>query len=76
MDIFASYPNGGKTLISNVPTANVDLKSGEVLRVSYTAPNGKTHVIDISASHMVLVASHQGTDAAIVCRPESVIAVN
>ncbi len=76
MDIFARYSNGGKTLVPDVEHTTINLKSGDTVRVSYKAPNGQVHIIDVTAQHMVLIAAHDGTEKAILCRPGSISVVS
>lgn len=76
MDITARHKAGGKTMMSDVDALRLDLKSGDTVRVSYLAADGVTHVIDVTAQHMILLACHEGTDKAIVCRPGSISTVN
>jgi len=37
--------------------------------VSYTDPHGKFHLLNITAQHLVLMVSHEQTDAALIFRP-------
>jgi len=49
--------------------ATVDMKDGDHLSVAYTDPRGVTNIINISARHLVMIATHEGTDKSILCRP-------
>ncbi len=75
MEIFARS-GGGKTLIREVEHADIDLESGDSVKISYKTPTGQIHAIHISAHHLILLAAHEGTDKALLCRPGSVSAVN
>jgi hypothetical protein len=62
--------------IEGPSNATVVLDSNDTVSVAYPAADGTTHVISIIARHMVLIAQHEATEKAIVCRPGRVSVVN
>lgn len=52
-----------------VPNATVTLGSGDTISVAYTDPHGKSHTLNITAQHLVLMVVHEQTDAAMIMRP-------
>jgi hypothetical protein len=62
-------PAGQK--IEDAPNASVVMESGDHLSVGYTDPSGKFHVFNISAQHLVFMAYHEGTESAMLIRPNT-----
>jgi len=54
---------------ANIKNATVSLESGDTISVAYTDPNGKPHILNITAQHLVLIVVHEQTDAAMIMRP-------
>jgi len=55
--------------IKSVRNGTVVMESGDHLSIMYTDPHGKSHTINVSAQHLVLMVSHEQTDAALIFRP-------
>lgn len=55
--------------IKDVRNGTVIMESGDNLSVAYTDPNGKSHVFNISAQHLVFLVTHEQTEATMMCRP-------
>lgn len=49
--------------------ATVLLNNGDHVSIGYTDPNGKFHTLNITAQHLVLMASHEQTGATMIFRP-------
>jgi hypothetical protein len=55
--------------IQDTSNATVTMNSGDHLSVGYTDPNGKFHIFDISAQHLVFLVSHRESEATMLIRP-------
>lgn len=55
--------------IKDVRNGTVTMESGDALSVAYTDPNGKTHVFNILAQHLVFLVTHEGTNNSLLVRP-------
>jgi len=61
-----------KSRIMNVSVsgnATVLMESGDHLTVGYIDPRGKFHSINITAQHLVFLATHEQSEAAMIIRP-------
>ena len=50
---------------------DIALYSGDTLNISYKDPTGKEHDLNITAQHLVLMISHQQSQAAMILRPSA-----
>ncbi len=55
--------------IKDVRNGTVSMESGDALSVAYTDPQGKSHVFNINAQHLVFMVTHEQTEATMMCRP-------
>jgi hypothetical protein len=55
--------------IKDVRNGTVTMDSGDSLSVAYTDPNGKTHIFNVMAQHLVFMVTHEQTEATMMCRP-------
>lgn len=55
--------------VDGVQQATVTMQSGDSLSVGYVDSNGNTHILNINAQHLVLMVSHEQTDATMIFRP-------
>jgi hypothetical protein len=55
--------------VSGVENATVLMKSGDHLSVGYICPHGKFHSFNISAQHLVFLATHEQSEATMIIRP-------
>lgn len=58
--------------VSGVGNATVLMKSGDHLSVGYIDPRGVFHSFNISAQHLVFLASHEQSEATLLIRPSGV----
>lgn len=65
----------GDKEVNGAFNATVVMASGDVISISYTSPRGDSHIITVSAQHLVFLARHEGTDKTILCRPNGVSVV-
>lgn len=59
--------------IEGPSNATVEMNSGDVISIAYTNPRGESHIITVSAQHLVFIARHEETDMSILCRPGNVV---
>jgi hypothetical protein len=57
------------------PNGTVVMESGDHLSVAYKTPDGKFHIFNISAQHMVFIATHEASDTSVIVRPGGVTTV-
>jgi hypothetical protein len=57
--------------VSDVGNATVLMKSGDHLSVGYIDSRGTFHCFNISASHLVFLATHQQSEATLLIRPST-----
>lgn len=62
--------------ITGTRNATVRLDSGDSVSVAYKTPDGRDEIITITAQHLVLLATHERTDASIIVRPGGVATVD
>ena len=55
--------------IKDVRNGTVVMESGDSLSVGYTDPHGKFHTININVQHLVMIVSHEQSEAAMIFRP-------
>lgn len=65
---FKSY----KGDVDGAENATVTMKSGDHLTVGYIDPRGIFHSINISAQHLIFLASHEQSEATLLIRPSGV----
>ncbi len=58
--------------VNGVGNATVLMQSGDHLSVGYIDPRGVFHNINISAQHLVFLATHEQTEATLLIRPSGV----
>jgi hypothetical protein len=63
-------------VITGTANATIRLDSGDTVSIAYTSHDGKTNIINVTAQHLVLMAVHEQTEKAIICRPSGVSTVN
>ena len=65
---FKSYQGN----VDGVANASVLMASGDHLSVGYIDPRGIFHNFNISASHLVFLATHEQSEATLLIRPSGV----
>lgn len=50
---------------------DITFQSGDTLNINYIDPNGVEHDLVITAQNLVVMVSHQQTEAAMILRPSA-----
>lgn len=58
--------------VDGVENATVLMKSGDHLSVAYIDPRGVVNTINISAQHLIFLATHEQSEATMLVRPSGV----